>query len=268
MDCNNKIDEIHIIHPSKDESSEDYNASGLDAIYGSENTHFWFKHRKEYIFKSISSFVKYDDKIIEVGAGTGGVTRYLMSKGYREICVGELHYSGLMYAKSYGIKNCYQFDLYRSPFVNKFDSVFMFDVLEHLEDPDLALTKVHMMLREQGTIALTVPAHKWLWSRDDKIAGHKKRYTKALISMELEKSGFEVITSRYFFKLIVPLLYLRTLIAPDSQKKILQSEYEKEVKINKIVNGVLFAICKFENIIERFLPNSFGGSIFVVGRKI
>ena len=86
-----------------------------------------------------------------------------------------MHLSGLKYAKEYGIKECYQFNLLDTPFEDEFNAVCMFDVLEHIKEDALALKNVNKSLTHKGKLVLTVPSHMWLWNRDDAIAGHKTR---------------------------------------------------------------------------------------------
>ncbi|PMH28890.1 hypothetical protein BCU71_19315 [Vibrio lentus] len=263
-----RFDGIEIYHPDISNEHMDYNASGLTNLYNAENTHFWFISRKEFIFEQFKSYSFEKTKLIEIGAGTGNVTRYLMEKGYQNVSVGEMHLSGLEYAKTYGVKNCYQFDLLRSPFENEFDTVCMFDVLEHIEDANLALNKIHQMLTKNGHAVFTVPAHSWLWNRDDKIASHKKRYTKKEMVNQLERSGFKVEVASYFFISIVPLLFLRTLLNQDSETPVSDEEYTKEIKQNRLLNAILLKMMRFENRVHKFLPNWFGGSLFIIGKKI
>lgn len=261
------IEGITIYHPDILDDHEDYNSSGLDTLYKVENCHFWFLARKEFIYQQLQPFSLKRTKFMEIGAGTGNVTRYLMENGYQNVAVGEMHLSGLEYAKTYGVNNCYQFDLLRSPFKNEFDTVCMFDVLEHIEDTELALSKVHQMLTQDGHAIFTIPAHSWLWNRDDKIAGHKKRYTKKEIMKELENAGFKVEVARYFFISIVPLLLLRTILNRDKNTPICEEEYHKEIKIGKVANYFLLRLMRLENSMHKYIPNLFGGSLFVVGKK-
>lgn len=268
MNVNYKdVDGIKVIHSDAEESHDDFNVKGLTALYNSENRHFWFEYRKHFIYQKMSKLISHDKRIIEIGAGTGGVARYLINKGYRNFSIGELHFQGLKYAQSYGINDCYQFDLLKSPFDRDFEAVCMFDVLEHLEDPLIALKNVYRMLEFDGYVILTLPAHQWLWSREDKVAGHKKRYTKGVIENELEISGFEVISNEYFFKFISPLLFLRRMFNPDSELPISDKEYKNEIKINRVVNSILSLLCKVENRLNCILPNCFGGSLLVIARK-
>lgn len=118
-----------------------------------------------------------------------------------------------------------------------------------------------------GNIVLTVPSHMWLWNRDDAIAGHKIRYTKKELIDRLEKNGFEIVIARYFFMSIVPLLWLRTILNKDYKSDISKEEYSNDISMNPILSDILLFISKIENKINKFLPNFFGGSLFIIARK-
>ncbi|WP_141266834.1 bifunctional 2-polyprenyl-6-hydroxyphenol methylase/3-demethylubiquinol 3-O-methyltransferase UbiG [Thermodesulfovibrio sp. Kuro-1] len=175
------IDGIKVFDSEIPENHPDFDASTLDEIFEREEKHFWFITRRKIILRVMRNFIDTEQRIIEVGAGTGNISKYLFENGYKNICVGDIHMKGLKYAKKYGISECYQFDLLQSPFENEFDAICMFDVLEHLSDEDLALKNIYKMLNYNGKVILTVPAHMWLWNRMDDILGHKRRYTKTQI---------------------------------------------------------------------------------------
>lgn len=262
-----KKDGIKIFNQNKDELHADYNAESLDNLYSQEEKHFWFISRKEFIFQNFQKYIKLDDTIIEIGAGTGNVSRYLKKKGYRNISVGEMHLKGLEYALSYGLNECYQFNLLDTPFENEFDTVCLFDVLEHIHDDILALQNVHKMLKKNGSLILTVPSHMWLWNRDDAIAGHKRRYTRNELVQRLEQNGFEVLNSIYFFISITPLLFLRRILNKDDGSNVKSEEFNKDISINPILSTILLFISRIENKLNNFLPNWFGGSLFVIAKK-
>ncbi|WP_345993671.1 class I SAM-dependent methyltransferase [Sulfurimonas sp. HSL-1716] len=260
------VDNIKIFHETID-GHADYNVKGLENLYKQEEKHFWFIARKEFIFNNIKKFIEKHEKIIEIGAGTGNVSRYLIENEYKDISVGEMHLTGLKYAQSYGIEKCYQFNLLDTPFENEFNAVCMFDVLEHIEDASAALKNVNRMLQENGKIVLTVPSHMWLWNRSDAIAGHKIRYTKKQLMQKLEEEGFEVLSARYFFISIILLLILRRLLEKDNGREVKNQEYDKDISIISPLNHLLLWISRIENKLNRFLPNLCGGSLFIVGRK-
>ncbi|CUU40087.1 Generic methyltransferase [Helicobacter typhlonius] len=154
-----------------------------------ENKHFWHIARREFIYQSVSCILAnvYPNdsgkhaKILDVGAGTGSVTRHFLSQGFHNIALGEIHPQGLEYAKTYGIKDLYCMDLLDVPFKDEFDCIFAFDVLEHIDDDKNALLNMKSMLKnnEKSLLALSAPAHKWLWNAHDVSVHHKRRYIKS-----------------------------------------------------------------------------------------
>ncbi|HAI70298.1 MAG TPA: hypothetical protein DCM38_12790 [Gammaproteobacteria bacterium] len=187
--------------------------------------------------------------------------------GY-DVSVGEMHLNGLRYAKSYGIKNCYQFDLFEPPFSEDFDVIALFDVLEHLQEDVLAMQRVQSMLKPNGRVVLTVPAHQWLWNRDDALAAHKRRYTRKQLKIVMEKGGFEILHGHYFFVSILPLLLLRRILNADNEKQINERERHQEININPLINRILLKITMLENRFASWIPNLAGGSIIMVGKKV
>jgi 2-polyprenyl-3-methyl-5-hydroxy-6-metoxy-1,4-benzoquinol methylase len=259
-------DGIHIFIDQQDQLNEQYNIAGLRRFYKVEQDHFWFVMRKKKILSFFNKYVRKNDEILEVGAGTGNIAQALMQEGYK-LSVGELHYEGLLYAQSYGMKNCYQFDIMSPPFEEHFDVVSLFDVLEHIEDDNQALNNIHTMLKQDGRLILTVPAHQWLWNRYDRVEGHFRRYTIADLKKKLQAAGFEVVQARYFFMFILPLLYLRTWMKKDDGSAITEQERDKDMRVNPVMNGILKAITYLEFTLCRILPNIAGGSIILVAKK-
>lgn len=63
-----------------------------------------------------------------------------------------------------------------------------------------------------GRLYLTVPAYRFLWSREDKHAGHFRRYTLGGLCRLLSRCGFRVEYSTYLFWALPPAIFLfRTL---------------------------------------------------------
>ena len=153
------------------------------------------------------------------------------------------------------------------PFEKEFDTVCMFDVLEHIKDDEFALKNVYKSLKKEGKIVLTVPAHMWLWNRSDTIAGHKTRYNKKNFVEKVRNSGFEIIEARYFFVTIIPLLWLRPLLNKDNKTKIKKEEFNNDISMNTMISNILFFITRIENKVIDFLPNIYGGSLIIIGRK-
>lgn len=287
------------------QASVHFPSEGMDMLYLAENKHFWHIARREFIFQEVNKilyrFYSHDSlkslKILDVGAGTGSVTRHFLAQGFCNIALGEIHPQGLEYAKSYGIRDLYCMDILDVPFSDEFDCIFAFDVLEHIDDDVRALKNMRNMLKnnEKSLLALSVPAHKWLWNAHDVSVHHKRRYTKASLTKLMRECGFDLVCARYFFVSITPLLWIRSLlhgapypsvsvknsidsiqISADKVDNIagsetrLQSEALRDTPPPAIINNSLLAICRLENKILDIFPQTlsapFGGSLLVVGR--
>lgn len=248
------------------ESYENYHADRFNATEDIEEKHFWFIARYELINKFFKKNITQSKRIIDVGSGTGKWAFSMQEIGY-QIAVGEIHLAGLQIAQEYGVKQLNQIDIFQNPFIEEYDVVTMFDVLEHFEDDISVIQSVKQTLKDDGYFILTVPASMLLWNRDDVIASHKRRYSKNELEMKLKNAGFTIKESKYFFISIFPLLLLRRFLNSDDGSEIKDYELKKTFKLNPIINIILLFITKIENKYIDYLPNFFGGSIIIVAQK-
>lgn len=244
----------------------DFHADGLLNLLQAENEHFWFISRREFILRSIQRHISKTSSFLEIGAGTGFVASGIQYLGH-EVSVGDIHVSGLKFARQHGIQNCYQFDLFDSPFNSEFDAVGLFDVIEHLENDQVALAKVANMLKPGGKVFITVPAHLWLWSRNDQVAFHKRRYTREGIGKLIRDAGLKPISTRYFFISMTPLLYLRRILDKAHEGEVSEKEIQQEISIFPVFNPLALLITRLENRIHDWLPQYFGGSLMAIAEK-
>jgi SAM-dependent methyltransferase len=144
--------------------------------------------------------------------------------------------------------------------------VALFDVLEHVDDDDIIIQNLFKMLKTGGKAIVTVPAHMWLWSKNDRVCSHRRRYEVKQLRYLFEKNGFKILKAHCFFVSILPLLYLRHIFSKDTGS-LKDADYKKRFKINPVLNFLLEKILKFEN---RILPLKFfkvGGSVILVAKK-
>lgn len=140
------------------QNEKDYKFCGFEELYKNEERHFWFKARKDFIAKMMTKYIAKNSKIIEIGAGTGNVTKHLLANGYQNISVGEMHLNALDYANSYGIKERFCFNILKMPFANEFDCICAFDVIEHIDDDVCALQNIAKSLKANGGgMAIVLP---------------------------------------------------------------------------------------------------------------
>jgi hypothetical protein len=147
----------------------------------------------------------------------------------------------------------------------------MFDVVEHLADDAAALRQASVLLRPEGKLLLTVPAHMRLWSYADHFAGHYRRYSRSELAKKLDAAGFEVEYLTYFMAVLWPLLWLHRRLASWSRRNWERQARElflAELRPNPAVNGTLRWILEKEAIpigAGRVLP--FGTSLLAVASK-
>ena len=75
----------------------------------------------------------------------------------------------------------------------KFNCIISCDVMEHIENDDNFINRIHNLLMDNGQLILSVPARKKYWAYDDELVGHYRRYEKDEIKTILENSGFSKI---------------------------------------------------------------------------
>ncbi|MGC8483929.1 MAG: class I SAM-dependent methyltransferase, partial [Thermodesulfobium sp.] len=106
-----------------------------------------------------------------------------------------------------------------------------------------------------------VPQHMWLWSAQDELACHKRRYTRQEMVGKLISCGFTIRNVTSFVFMLLPFMYL------SRAKKTKESDLE-EFKISKPLNKFLTWAMKLDEIfIKLGISLPVGGSLFCVVQK-
>lgn len=137
---------------------------------------------------------------------------------------------------------------------NAFDSAFLCNVLEHIEDDDAALEELFRVVRPGGTVIVFSPAFRFLFSEFDRQVGHYHRYRLKSIRRKFQNSDYQVIEARYvnFVGFFSWLLIVRLLRLSPSKGKLIQV-FDR------------FVVPWLQALESRVRP-PFGQSVFVVGR--
>jgi protein-L-isoaspartate O-methyltransferase len=85
-----------------------------------------------------------------------------------------------------------------------FDTVVLFDVLEHIEDDVALLTRLRSRLGHGGHLILKVPAMPSLYSPMDEAIGHWRRYDNKSLNEVISCAGLEVVRIWSFNAFAVP----------------------------------------------------------------
>jgi 2-polyprenyl-3-methyl-5-hydroxy-6-metoxy-1,4-benzoquinol methylase len=86
----------------------------------------------------------------------------------------------------------------------RFHIVTCLDVLEHMDDDVEGLRAIAALLAPGGQVVVTVPAYDWLWSGEDVISAHRRRYTRETLLRAARAAGFDVLFASYFFASVLP----------------------------------------------------------------
>ncbi|QLL22913.1 class I SAM-dependent methyltransferase [Actinobacteria bacterium IMCC25003] len=151
------------------------------------------------------------DVIWEVGAGHGNMAIPLADLGIATIPVEPL-YSGAKALSSRGFHSYAQtLDQLNLP-DNCLGAIGIFDVLEHLSNPEIVLREIYRVLKPGGVLLTSVPAYQWLFSDFDLQIGHFRRYSRKSLSSLLNETNFkQTKISNLFFIFIAPAFVLRRL---------------------------------------------------------
>ena len=150
-----------------------------------------------WIWERVAPFV--GQRVLELGAGTGAMTRLLYG---RELIVAtdrETPYIDRLrnqFRRRPGII-IERLDLENGDSALElsryaFDTVVCINVLEHTNDDAVALARVHQLLQPGGRIIVFVPAGKKLFGSLDRGVGHQRRYDKEELLGKLREAGFEI----------------------------------------------------------------------------
>ena len=271
--CPEKKGIYHLIHDSP-QDEKFFPEHAFEILYNSEEQNFWFRVRNTIIGETIIHYLSTDSRILEVGCGTGFVSRYLKSLGYHVECA-DLFLDALIFCKNRNAgERYYQINLLEKVFVEEFDGICAFDVLEHIDDDVSVLKNIHAALKPNGILFVTVPADKRLWSAMDVHAEHKRRYSAPELQMKMECNGFKVIKMSYFMTLLYPFILLSRSISfrkgkmhDNYTQDQINQEAQRELNPGLFLNGIFFCIFRMEVPMIRAFTLPFGSSLLCVAVK-
>lgn len=217
----------------------------------------------KWMFETILHFSK--GKILEIGSGLGNISAFFLAND-NDIMLTDLReeYCDSLHKKFEGRKNLLgvaQINLVHQDFrkvykdhLEKYDTVFALNVIEHIEDDNLAISNCKKLLRNGGHLIILVPSYQKLYNKFDKELGHFRRYTEKDLLKLFLNNDFSIVHKQYFNFIGILGWYLSGNILkkesiPSNQMKI----YDKLVPAWKMV--------------DKGIMNKVGLSTIAVGKK-
>lgn len=240
-----------------------------EQIYEHEYRHWWYRNRRMLIADILQHYcVPRDVHIADVGCGTGLLIKDLAAAGYQNIVGFDNSPVAVEFCKKRDVSNIFLSNAeHISAADASFDVVLLLDVLEHIQDENLAISEIWRILRPDGILVVTVPAFKFLWGINDVLSQHYRRYTlTALRKLFLRDDEFVSLQATYFNALLflpTVLFRLATHIFPISEK----NEMNLRMNRNGLMNALFYTIFACERKLLRFMRFPFGTSCLLILKK-
>lgn len=229
-----------------------------------EERHWWFVARRRILLsllkRSIAS--KSGLEILDAGCG-GGATMKSLGR-YGRVLGMEISPQAAEYNREQG-RRVVLGSVEEMPFPDdSFDLVLALDVIEHVSDDLGALKELFRVLRPGGSLLVTVPALRMLWSEHDVANGHYRRYTSGELGRRAKTAGLEVVDTGYFNTILFPaILAVRTLgrLRPKNGASDVS-------EVPKPLNSLLTAIFSLERHLVGRVKLPLGVSALCLARKV
>ena len=137
------------------------------------------------------------------------------------------------------------------------------DVLEHIKEDKAALASIHPLLKENGHVLVTVPAYPWLWSIQDTVHHHQRRYNKKSLLDTVPSNLYEVQKISFYNTSLFPLAAIAR-----AKDILLMSKAPTGADIpGKFINSLLKNLFSFEKHLVNRSTLPFGLSLYLVLKK-
>ncbi len=213
-------------------------------------------------------------RVLDIGCGAGNMIHHLQRYGAVEGIEVDPRPVAMARARGYEVK---QGDATRTlPFTEaQFDLITALDVIEHVDDDIAVLRESRRVLKPNGILAITTPAFQRLWSHNDVLNGHRRRYTAPDLERRIKASGLTIrrLTYGFFlvFPLSAPLILMRNRLGkrPElSSHHFEQDAYQVEMEpVAPLLNRMLRGVGRVEAAMVKHIDLPVGTSLVCIAQK-
>ncbi len=180
--------------------------------YELERRNWWFRARQEIIRSQVIRLAgeRRDLNILNVGVATGASSVMLAEFGK----VKSIEYDGDCFAF---VKEKLDIDIEQGSILelrfdaNSFDLVCAFDVIEHVEQDELAVQELMRVCKPGGFVLVTVPAFMSLFGKHDIVNQHFRRYEMDGLKRLFMGRG-EITYASYFNAILFIPIYMGRML--------------------------------------------------------
>ena len=214
----------------------------------------------DHVFRLVRPFL--GSRVLEVGSGIGTMTRRLVDVAEMVVgiepnpnCTARIQEAMASHPR-FTLRTCHFEECEPAELASqRFESVLLVNVLEHIEEDVNALSAFKRILVPGGRVVVFVPALQMAYGPLDAELGHHRRYSKRTLRAAFEAAGLEQVRLRY-------------------TNPIGLAGWMYNAHISKSTKHSLAQVKLFETLIapwalplERLLPPPIGLSLIAVGRR-
>ena len=245
-----------------------YDPSLFASLAKLESDSFWFRGRNALLVWALRKHAPGAASFMEIGCGNGFVLQGVgRASPALRLTGADGSAEGLAFAADrLPQAEFMQVDARDIPFAAEFDVVGAFDVIEHIEEDEVALGQLCNALKPGGLLMLTVPQHPSLWSKVDEKARHVRRYRSRELKEKVERSGLEPIYTTSFVTALLPVMWLSRRLKRGERGA--ESDALEELRMNPALNTVFEWCLRGELWLIRLgLSFPIGGSRLLLAKR-
>ncbi|MFM7015425.1 MAG: class I SAM-dependent methyltransferase [Bacteroidota bacterium] len=180
---------------------KEHDAEGLETLQAIKEANRFNKWMYDQIAPFISS------PVLEVGSGIGNISFYCMKEGH-QLMMTDIRQEYLDFLNERFFEQTTpirHLDLVEESFeetnkdlLGSFQTVFALNVIEHIENEQLAIRNAAKLLASGGRLIILVPAHPLLYNKLDKNLFHYKRYHSRDLKRLMNNELMELQSLKWF----------------------------------------------------------------------
>ncbi len=202
------------------------------------------------------------ERMLEIGGGVGIVSRFLHDHKVNITGIEKADVEFVAGSETYFYTSMDAFSIPDED-RNKYTVILLFDVIEHISDPESFISKIIAYYPFVKAIVITVPACRELWSNYDEFNGHFKRYHRN----DLEKllpQRLSCLRLSYFDHVLYPVFYWYARVLKRRSTTIISPKSIVEKGIHRFLSLIL----QFDHLV---FPSRWKGTsliaVFSVNRE-
>jgi SAM-dependent methyltransferase len=172
-----------------------------------ESHYWWFVARRRLALKLLKKGLRQKDSptVLDLGCGTGAVLQELTA--FSNPVGVDMSPLALDFCRTRNLTNLIVGRGESLPFrTASVDAVLALDVLEHIEQHEVAFGEASRVLKPGGVLVLSVPAFKSLWGPHDVALMHFRRYRRSEVRQRLIQAGLKVEKLSYAIFALFPIV--------------------------------------------------------------